>query len=87
MRFSSPYGNFAVVETEKKIQFILAPYGEIYKNKSGAQFVKKLPKSLDNLEVECYNVLKFEYHKNDYDEEGRMKRLQRVVGRCETMAR
>ena len=32
---------------------------------------KKFEKGIDKLKLECYNFTKFEYHKNDCDEEGR----------------
>ena len=33
--------------------------------------MKKIEKGIDKLKLECYNFIKFEYHKNDCDEEGR----------------
>ena len=38
-----------------------------------------LKKGIDKSPMACYNALKFEYHKNDYDEDGRMAKLSREL--------
>ena len=40
---------------------------------------EKIEKTLDNIGLVCYNLYKFEYHKNDYDEDGRNEKLYREL--------